>query len=240
MKVMETMMIAVNYEKFLAVRFDFVLRYYLLEKAKFDSRKARALIVMNPQYEYLRQVFAELLAFDVSDKRLAKSLNRARVLSDANLYGMYYADQLFIDYSDRRFSMKNCHDWLWIKNQMMKGEEWIKENPFCIAVNGLALNSKRFVLALVYDRPLYWKIVKVEWGAFNIWKEIRYKELLDSDKYNELEESKNRMLCRMEKLNFFSMDTYVGDKRLLKAVNKEQRKCSRILPKRGEMGLWLN
>ena len=233
-------MVAVNYEKFLAVRFDFVLRYYLLEKAKFDSRKARALIIMSSQYEYLRQAFAKLIASDVGDKRLAKPLNRARVLSDASLYGMYYADQLFIDYNDRYFLMKPGHNWLWIESQMMKGKDWIKEHPFRVAVNGLALNSKRFVLALVYDRLLYWKIIKVEWGTFNIWKEIRYKELLDSDKYNELEESKNRMLHRMEKLNFFSMDTYVGDERLLKAVNKEQRKRSRMLPKRGEIGLWLN
>ncbi len=234
------MIIAVDYEKFLSVRFDFVLRHYLLEKAKFDFRKARVLIIMSPQYEHLRQVFAKLLASDVGDKRVAKSLNRACILSDARLYGMYYADQFFIDYSDRYFRMKPSHNWLWIESQMMKGEDWIKEHPFRVAANGLALNSKRFVLALVYDRPLYWKIVKVEWGAFNIWKEIRYKELLDSDKYNELEESKNRMLYRMEELDFFSMDTYVGDERLLKAVKKEQRKRSRMLPEREEIGLWLN
>lgn len=233
-------MIAVNYEKFLAARFDFVLRYYLLEKAKFNSREARALIIMNSRYEYLRRVFAELLASDVGDKRVAKFLNKARVLSDARLYGMYYADQLFIDYNDRRFQALPFHDWLWIESQMMKGEEWIKENPFCIAVNGLALSTKRFVLALAYDRTLYWRIIEVKRATLNIWKEIRYKELLDLDRYNELEESKDRMLRRMEKLNFFSIDTYVGDGRLLEVVNEEQRKRSRMLPEREEIESWLN
>jgi len=211
--------IVIDYEKFLSKRFDFVLRYHFLEKAGFDSERAR-ILTMSPQYKYLRQTFGELLAMDVGDRRVAKALRMAKVFSD-DFYGLYYTDQLFIDYNDRRFPMKSGHDWLWIEEQMRKGEEWIKSKPFAIAINGLALTTKRFVLALMHNRSLYWGIVKVKRDTLNLWKEDRYKELLNSSKFNELEECKGRMLRRMERVRFFSANTYVGNKQLLEKLNEK-------------------
>lgn len=207
-------MIMVNYEKFLSERFDFVLRYHLLEKVGFDSRTARGL-AMGFGYGYMREVFAELLTMDTGDKRVAKALRRAEVFS-RDLYGLYYADQLFIDYSDRRFSMKPSHNWLWIEKQIMDGEWWSKHNPFRVTVSGFALDTKRFVLTLIYSRPLYWTIVGIERNRLNLWMEIRYRELLSSDRYGELERSKNRMIHKMEELKFFSIDNYVECEKILK------------------------
>ncbi len=207
-------MIAIDHEKFLSERFDFVLRYRLLEEAEFDSRKARSL-AMGFGYGYMRNVFRDLLAMDAGDRRVANALGKAGVFSD-DLYGLYYADQLFIDYNDRRFSMKSGHNWLWIEEQIVDGEQWGRHNPFRVTISGFALDTKRFTLTLIYDRPLYWTMVGIEQNRLNLWKESRYRKLLSPDKYGELEKSKNRMLYRMGKLDFFSIDMYMESRKSLK------------------------
>jgi len=195
-------MIIVNHEKFLASRFDLVIRWHLLEKTDFNTRDAMAL-AGDKQYGDLRNVFSTLLKMDVAQiPNTAKKVKKSKIPIDG--YGQHVARQLFI--------VKN---WTWIGRQMLKGETWIKKNPYAVRFDGLGMSVKRFILALKHERSLYWIFKEEGKVLHNLWKQQKYETLLGSSRYNEIEKTRNRMLVKMKQLEFFSANTYVGDKKFL-------------------------
>lgn len=196
-------MIVIDYEKFLSTRFDLVIRWYFLEKAGFDAQVARVL-AGSCQYKDVRDVFALLLKIDVSEvPHAADKIRRAKILESG--YGLRTANQLF--------SMSN---WSWIEGQIQipNGEKWFRENPYPVKVDGLGLAVKRFILTLKYRKRLYWEFKGEGKTPLSLWKQHKYKKWLEMRRYSEIEEASHRMVSRMKKLEFFSTDTYVGEKGL--------------------------
>lgn len=194
-------MIVVNHKKFLSLRFDLVIRWYFLEKARFDAREAK-ILARSDQYKHLRNVFARLLKEDTKIPYILKKVKTTR--EPEAMYGVLVARQLF--------SMQN---WEWIEEQMAKGEEWIEDNPYPVRIDGLGLSVKRFILALKHNRNLYWEIKVKGKAQLHLWKQKMYKKMMKRQ-YEEIREAENRMLIRMKRLEFFSDEFYKGDEDLLK------------------------
>jgi len=190
-------LILINYKNFLSTRFDLVIRYYILEQVDFNAGEAK-ILALTGKYNFLRIVFNKLLTIDVKTKPgVAK---KARLVSIHN-YGNHVAKQLFY--------MTN---WLWIEKNI--SNDWNKNNPYLVKMNGLGCSVKRFMASLKYDKKLYWIFTKKGKNMLSLWDENLYKELIESKKWKEIMKSKNHMIDKMSSLNFFSDDTYVGDKKL--------------------------
>jgi len=206
-------MIVIDYSEFLSTRFDLVVRCHFLEKAKFNIGSAVALLYSD-QYEYLRSVFGELLEIDMAmHARVVKNLKKA----PREGYGFHVASRLF-----------HNGNWSSIQAQMVEGEKLIRRFPYPVRYGGLGLAAKRFVLALIYKRKLYWRFIY--WDTkpgvvqldLSLWKEKKYEKLLERDKHEELMETKNRMIKGMGKLKYFSIDTYMGNEGLLERYLAEK------------------
>lgn len=184
----------INYYKFLSTRFDLVIRYYFLEKANFVAEKAKK-IAMNDNI--LKKVFDKLLTIDVkTNPHSAKKIKYSKLS-----YGNHVANQLFY--------MPN---WLWIEKNI--SNNWIISNPYPVKINGLGMSVKRFMITLKNGYNLYWEFKRDGKTLLALWREELYKELLELNKWKEITKSKNKMIDRMSYLNFFSENTYVGDKKL--------------------------
>ncbi len=193
----------IEYGKFLSSRFDLVLRYYFFEKAGFNSKEMLSLIGSR-QYYYLKDVFTKLIIIDCKDRYKRKFLKRARVFSEDS-HGLHYTDT------------QDGSNWLWVERQMAVDSEWIKKNPYRIGSNGIPFDTKRLVLALVYKRVLYWiKMRKDAPGPFKLWEEESYEDLLGPSRFGEFKGAKDRMIRKMEELDFFSIDMYVESRKSLK------------------------
>lgn len=206
-------MIVIDHSEFLSTRFDLVVRCHFLEKTRFGVRKAAALLCSD-QYEYLRDVFGKLLEVDMArHARVVRNLRK----TPREGYGFHVANRYF--HSANWSSMQAC---------MIRGEELIRRFPYPVGYGGPGLACKRFVLALIYRRKLYWRFTR--WNSrsdavrsdLNLWKEEEYEKLLEQDKYDELIVTKKKMLKGMRRLEYFSVDTYVGDKGLLKRYLNEE------------------
>jgi len=197
-------MIVIDHSKFLSARFDLVVRCHFLEKTEFNIKSAIALL-HSDQYGYLRDVFGELLEVDMArHARVVRNLKK----TPREGYGFHVAGRLF-----------HGGNWPGMQAQMVKGEKLIRRFPYPVGFGGLGLACKRFVLALICKRRLYWKFIHWRFNAFhsvlNLWKEEEHEKLLERIKYEELIRTKKRMLRGMKKLKYFSIDTYVGNERLL-------------------------
>lgn len=186
----------INYEKFLSTRFDLVIRYYFLEQTNFNAGKAKKL-ALTGKYNALRVVFDKLLTIDVKTKpHVAKKAGLTKLT-----YGKHVANQLFY--------MTN---WSWIEANI--SDEWNKNNPYLVKMNGLGCSVKRFMISLKYNKKLYWIFTRKGKNLLSLWDEHLYKKLIEPTEWKKIMKSKNRMMNKMLKLNFFSDDTYVGDKKL--------------------------
>ena len=206
-------MIVIDHSEFLSTRFDLVVRCYFLEKTRFGIRKAAAL-ACSDQYGYLRDVLGELLEADAArHARVVRNLRK----TPRKGYGLHVANRLF-----------HSANWSSMQASIMKGEELIKRFPYPVGYGGPGLAAKRFVLSLLYRRKLYWRFTR--WNPrsnairpdLNLWKEKEHERLLEQDKYNDLVGTKKRMLRGMRRLEYFSVDTYMGDKRLLERYLNEK------------------
>jgi len=186
----------IKYENFLSTRFDLVIRYYFLEKTDFDAIKAKNL-ALSGKYKFLRIIFDKLLTIDV--KTNSHAAKKSKLYKSS--YGEHVARQLFF--------MKN---WLWIEENI--SSEWTKNNPYPIKMNGVGGSVKRFIISLNNNNTLYWMFSEKGKTLLELWKENSYKELMEPKKWKKIMKSKNHMMGKMLKLNFFSDDTYVGDKKL--------------------------
>jgi len=184
----------INYKKFLSTRFDLVIRYYFLEKVNFDVIKAKELAMSD---NILKNVFDKLLTIDVKTNPHAAKKMKLSKLS----YGNHVANQLFY--------MPN---WLWIEENI--SNKWIKNNPYLVKIDGLGMSVKRFMISLKYGYNIYWEFKKGGKTLLSLWREELYKELLEPNKWKEIIKSKNNMIDKMLYLDFFSKNTYVGDKNL--------------------------
>lgn len=118
----------IDYEKFLSMKFDLVIRWHLLEEVEFSIQKVKVLVISD-QYEYLRNAFSEMMPVIYRD------------VADPD-WGTYF--------------FRPMGHWSWIEDQMKIGDYWIKENPYNIGIDGLGFSTKRFILVLKYERQLYW------------------------------------------------------------------------------------
>jgi len=184
----------IDYYKFLSTRFDLVIRYYFLEKAKFNTEKA---LNLSKNDNILKEVFNKLLIIDIkTNPWSAKKIKKSKLS-----YGDHVANQLFY-----------IPNWLWIEKNIKS--DWFISNPYPVKIDGLGCSVKRFMITLKYGQTLYWEFKKDGKTLLALWKEELYKELLDSNKWKEIMKSKNNMIDRMLYLKFFSNNTYVGDKKL--------------------------
>lgn len=187
----------INYKKFLSTRFDLVIRYYFLEKSNFVAIKAKKL-ALSREYNWLRVVFKKLLIIDV--KTNSHSARKVRKLTNPS-YGIHVAERLF-----------SMTGWSWIEENI--SNNWMKTCPYPIEINGLGMSAKRFMISLKYDKKLYWMFTRMGKNMLALWDENLYKELLTSSQFEGIIKSKNNMMDKMARLNFFSDETYVGDKKL--------------------------
>ena len=198
----------IDYNDFLSLRFDLVIRYYLLEQAGFDVRKARTL---STEDKYLKKIYKELLKTDV--KTNPHSLKKTRGISNEK-YGDLVAEKLFYHWGS-----KNRGDsWLWMEKQTNENWiNWITENPYLIQTDGIGTSVKRFSTALIHEKPLYWKLIPKgeKKQLLALWDERQYKETMKPTKYEKIKESKKRMIDRMKNLDFFSRSTYIGEEDLI-------------------------
>ena len=196
-------MIVIDHAEFLSMRFDLVIRYYLLENHKFNAKGAGNSVSLYGRYEHLRSVFGQLLKMDVVEKEIIRMKMKKKRKMPEKKYGDYVALKLFL--------MRN---WSWIEGRMAKDDGWIRENPYLVMRSGLGTSVKRLLLALKYGRTLYW-----QYGGSKTrrrsWEESEYEKLLGLNEYSEIRDAKSRMMDRMGELGFFSVDTYVGDRSLL-------------------------
>ena len=70
------------------------------------------------------------------------------------------------------------------------------------------------MISLKYDNKLYWIFTKKGKNILSLWDEKLYKKLIISKKWFKIMKSKNNMMNKMLSLDFFSDETYVGDKNL--------------------------
>ena len=187
----------IDYNKFLSIRFDLVIRYYFLEKANFNAIEAKKL-VLSSRYKFLRLVFKELLIRDIKTKPGIAKKNKLVNIHD---YGEYVSQQLF-----------HMPNWNWIEKNM--NNDWIKKNPYLVKIDGLGCSVKRFLISLKYGKNLYWEFKKKGKTLLSLWDENLHKELLTSDQFKKIMKSKKNMMNKMAILDFFSDETYVGDKKL--------------------------
>jgi len=171
-----------------------VIRYYLLEQTNFNASEAKKLVATG-KYNSLRAVFDKLLTIDVKERpHVAKKAAKSKLT-----YGKLVANQLFY--------MLN---WSWIENNI--SNEWMKNNPYLVRINGVGCSVKRFLISLKTDRKLYWIFTRKGKNMLSLWDEKLYEESVEPVEWIKIIKSKNRMMNKMLKLNFFSDDTYVGDK----------------------------
>ncbi len=190
----------VDHEKFLASRFDLVIRWYFLEKTNFDAERAKSL-AKSSSYAPLRNLFDSLLKMDMAENpHIAMKVRKAGIGD----YGQHIMNKLFF-----------TPNWQWVEKSMLNKNGWIIKNPYPVRIDGLGLSVKRFLLALKHERSLYWEFKERGKAPLNLWKQHLHKKLLIPRGYDKIMQAGHRMLIKMNKLEFFSMDTYVGDKKFL-------------------------
>ena len=193
----------IDYEYFLSRRFDLVIRYHLLRESDFEAKKA-ALLVSGNEYKELREISGVLLKRDMKSKEgIAKKVERQH-------YNGPLGDLVAIRFFD-------LHHWIWVEDQMKRGQKWINENPYEMRVDVLGLSVKRFLLALTYERILPWVFKTQGKTLLELWKKQNYEELSEFD---NIQKSQDIMMMNMKKLEYFSLDTYKGEEVLLEEYKR--------------------
>jgi hypothetical protein len=177
----------IEYKKFLHNRFDFVVRYFLLEQSDFDVRKAQQL--WEVKVEKGEPVVIENASSDYN-------------YLDKMLKGKLFFDQL--------------QNWDHIDRKLKKSNDWLMYNPYIITTHGIGISLKRFLIAIKYKRLLYWIATDAYNDKYNSrvtyapWHEDLYDDHLTKKEIAPFKEAKFRLMARMTKLNFFCEDTKIG------------------------------
>lgn len=189
----------INYNKFFKNRFDLVIRYYIFKRVNFGIDESYLDAISN-KYDDIKRVSGLLLKRDMKNPRIYKKTKHVNKIQ----YGYHVMEKLFLPWN-----------LFWIEKQIITSEKWIKDNPYPIKINGLGMAQKRFILTLKHNKSLYWYFEeKDDYEVLALWNENNYKKLLKDKTWNKLKKSKNKMIDKMTILNFFSKNTYVGDKKL--------------------------
>jgi hypothetical protein len=111
--------------------------------------------------------------------------------------------------------------WHWVDHKITENQNWINKNPYEIKIDIIIGGSvKRFLLPLLHEKPLPWIFVPKKKEFKLLWREGTYKKTLPTTEFNEIKKSQQTMMEKMEKLNFFSLNTYIGEEVLLEKYKK--------------------
>ena len=156
-----------------------------------NFRRGKVKTVINdPKHSNLRDIFAKLLRTAGNKKRVGT--------------------ELFL-----------TNNWNWVNEKITADQTWINKNPYEIKIDAIIGGSvKRFLLPLLHEKPLPWIFVSKKKGLKLLWREGTYKKTLPTTEFNEIKKSKQTMMEKMEKLNFFSLNTYIGEEVLLEKYKK--------------------
>lgn len=188
-------MILIDYRKFLSMRFDLVIRYHLLEEASFDFKKAKRLITEDNRYAFLREAYG-ILGLPVTAK-----------MKTGRLYEKF-GDNLSLFMAHGLFFIKN---YIWIEKALHKEEQWFQANPYGLNRNEDGIPTKRFLVALKLDKPMWWcrggylSCYKVNPRSIRIKEE--YRAALSPKQFRLFELAEERLIKHMRKLKFFSTAT---------------------------------
>lgn len=187
-------MIVIDYDIFLAKRFDLLIRYHLLSEAEFNVAKATEL-AMSKKYAFLRKVSEKLIKKDMKDfPVVAKKMKKSMETYPFPIGEMV----LFYLFSHRKYR--------WLENRIKKNPAWMKKCPYPVNEYCQSGANKRFLLALKYDRPLYWERekLKVPRPSRAIWREKEYKKYLTPEQFEMFMNTKIKLCEHMNRLSFFS------------------------------------
>jgi len=181
----------VNYKDFLAKRFDLVIRYHILREVDFDFDKAKDRIINSEKYVSLRRAYKTLALPITHDMKIGRLWKRFHDRID-----LYMAHNLFF--------VKNYH---WIE-QAVETDHWCRAEPYGVRDDGGGVPTKRFLVALKLNKPLYWQ----QGGWINSFKPVprptcfkeNYKRLLLSKMFTMFEDTQKDMMEHMKRLHFFT------------------------------------
>ena len=193
-------MILIDYEEFLHRRFDMLIRYHLLYKVDFNVARATEL-VLSREYNFLARASGEIIKQDIDNLPVvAKKMEKAMRMYNSPIGEVV----VFYLFSQRKYS--------WLEKTIKKNPAWMKKCPYPVNEYGQSGSIKRFLVALKYNRPLYWELEerKVPRPSRAIWREEEYEKLFSLKQYKKFLTTKKILLEHMKKLFFFSERFKVG------------------------------
>ena len=114
------------------------------------------------------------------------------------------------------------HDWSKIERKI--SEDWLKKHYYGV-VDDYGLGVKRFILSLNKELHLYWTKIKTDnyqksnsTERANKWNILSIKKLLTEKEFEEINNTKYKMIEKMKELEYFSEDYMITPKKQIDEI----------------------